>query len=207
MVDTLAGLHAVDPAEVGLADFGRPQGFLARQVRRWKQQLDASRSRPLAGIDELHARLAAGQPDESAPAIVHGDYRLDNVLVGADDQIAAVVDWEMATLGDPLTDVGLLIVYQRMDRLGEAPMASAAPGYPGEAEMLAQYAECSGRDLSEPRLLHRARLVQGGGDPRGHSLPLRPRPDGRRGVRGDRHAGRAPDRSRTGRTSVKQESI
>jgi aminoglycoside phosphotransferase (APT) family kinase protein len=148
MVATLAGLHAVVPAEVGLADFGRPQGFLARQVRRWKQQLDASRSRPLAGIDELHALLAAGQPDESAPAVVHGDYRLDNVLVGTDDQIAAVVDWEMATLGDPLTDVGLLIVYQRMDRLGEAPMASAAPGYPGEAEVLAQYAKCSGRDLS-----------------------------------------------------------
>jgi aminoglycoside phosphotransferase (APT) family kinase protein len=148
MIATLAQLHAVVPAEVGLADFGRPEGFLARQVRRWKQQLDASRSRPLAGIDELHAGLAARQPAESAPAIVHGDYRLDNVLAGADDQIAAVVDWEMATLGDPLTDVGLLIVYQRMDRLGEGPMASSAPGYPGESEVLAQYAADSGRDLA-----------------------------------------------------------
>jgi len=117
-------------------------------VRRWKQQLDASRSRPLAGIDELHARLAAAHPAESAPAIVHGDYRLDNILVSPDDQVAAVVDWEMATLGDPLTDVGLLIVYQRMDRLGEGPMASAAPGYPAEAQVLDQYARCSGRDLS-----------------------------------------------------------
>jgi aminoglycoside phosphotransferase (APT) family kinase protein len=80
---------------------------------------------------------------------VHGDYRLDNTLVGPDDKIAAVVDWEMATLGDPLTDVGLLIVYQRMDRLGDGPMASAAPGYPTEEELLGQYAEGSGRDLSD----------------------------------------------------------
>ena len=149
MISTLAVLHAVPPAEVGLADFGRPEGFLARQVRRWKQQLDASRSRPLAGIDELHALLAADPPDGSPPAIVHGDYRLDNVLVDADDKVAAVVDWEMATLGDPLTDVGLLVVYQQMDRLGDGPMASAAPGYPSVPEVLALYAARSGRDLSD----------------------------------------------------------
>jgi aminoglycoside phosphotransferase (APT) family kinase protein len=149
LIATLALLHAVPPAEVGLADFGRPEGFLARQVRRWKQQLDASRSRPIAGIDELHALLAANPPDGTPPAIVHGDYRLDNVLVGADDKVAAVVDWEMATLGDPLTDVGLLIVYQRMDRLGEGPMASSAPGYPAVPEVLAHYAAGSGRDLSD----------------------------------------------------------
>jgi aminoglycoside phosphotransferase (APT) family kinase protein len=149
LIATLALLHAVPPAEVGLADFGRPEGFLARQVRRWKKQLDASRSRPIAGIDELHALLAASPPDGTPPAIVHGDYRLDNVLVGSDDKIAAVVDWEMATLGDPLTDVGLLIVYQTMERLGDGPMASAAPGYPAVPEVLAQYAACSGRDLSD----------------------------------------------------------
>ena len=148
LVATLALLHAVVPAEVGLADFGRPDGFLARQVRRWKKQLDASRSRPLAGIDELHALLAADPPDGSPPAIVHGDYRLDNVLVDPQDKVAAVVDWEMATLGDPLTDVGLLIVYQRMDRLGDGPMASDAPGYPSVPEVLELYAADSGRDLS-----------------------------------------------------------
>ena len=148
MVSTLALLHAVDYTEVGLADFGRPEGFLARQVRRWKKQLDASRSRPLPGIDELHDLLAASTPDGTSPTIVHGDYRLDNVLVGPDDKIAAVLDWEMATLGDPLTDVGLLIVYQRMDRLAEGPMASDAPGYPPEGEILRLYAASSGRDLS-----------------------------------------------------------
>jgi aminoglycoside phosphotransferase (APT) family kinase protein len=149
MVSTLALLHTVVPAEVGLADFGRPEGFLARQVRRWQKQLDGSRSRKIAGIDELHELLAARTPDGTAPTIVHGDYRLDNVLVGPDDHVAAVVDWEMSTLGDPLTDVGLLIVYQRMDRLGEGPMASDAPGYPSEGEILARYAESSGRDLSD----------------------------------------------------------
>jgi len=149
LIATLALLHTVPPAEVGLADFGRPEGFLARQVRRWKKQLDASRSRPIAGIDELYALLAANPPDGTPPAIVHGDYRLDNVLVGSDDKIAAVVDWEMATLGDPLTDVGLLIVYQTMERLGDGPMASAAPGYPAVPEVLAQYAAGSGRDLSD----------------------------------------------------------
>jgi aminoglycoside phosphotransferase (APT) family kinase protein len=149
MVDTLAVLHAVVPAEVGLADFGRPEGFLARQVRRWRKQLDASRSRPIPGIDELHALLEATTPDGTAPTIVHGDYRLDNVLIGPDDQVAAVLDWEMATLGDPLTDVGLLLVYQRMDRLGEGPMASDAPGYPAEGEILDRYAASSGRDLSD----------------------------------------------------------
>ena len=148
MIDTLAVLHAVDPSAVGLGGFGRPEGFLARQVRRWKKQLDASRSRPVTGIDELHTLLAADPPDGGAATIVHGDYRLDNILVDANDQLAAIVDWEMATLADPLTDVGLLIVYQRMDRLDEGPMASDAPGYPSEAEILARYAERSGRDLS-----------------------------------------------------------
>ena len=148
MIDTLALLHAVEPGAAGLAEFGRPEGFLARQVRRWKKQLDASRSRPVAGIDELHALLAIDPPDGAAAAIVHGDYRLDNILVAGNDEIAAIVDWEMATLADPLTDVGLLIVYQRMDRLDEGPMASDAPGYPSEAEILARYAARSGRDLS-----------------------------------------------------------
>ncbi len=149
LVATLAELHAVSPAEVGLADFGRPAGFLARQVRRWKKQLDASRSRPLAGIDELYARLSANPPAESAATVVHGDYKLDNVLVGPDDRVAAVVDWEMATLGDPLTDVALLAVYQGMGERGDGPPTSAAPGFPSVPETLAQYAACAGQDLPD----------------------------------------------------------
>jgi aminoglycoside phosphotransferase (APT) family kinase protein len=151
MIDTLADLHAVDPAAVGLADFGKPQGFLARQVRRWKQQLDASRSRDLAGADELHAALEARIPAESDVAIVHGDYRLDNLLIGEGDRITAVLDWEMATLGDPLADVALLLAYQGLARLatGDAVAdAATAPGFPAAEEIIGSYASRSGRDLS-----------------------------------------------------------
>jgi aminoglycoside phosphotransferase (APT) family kinase protein len=151
MVDTLAALHRVGPADVGLSDFGRPEGFLARQVRRWKKQLDASRSRDLAGADELHHLLEANLPVEGAPAVVHGDFRLDNLLVDDDDHVAAVVDWEMATIGDPLTDVALLLVYQRMSELDTGYAiadASTAPGFPTSEEMLNRYAGQSRRDLS-----------------------------------------------------------
>jgi aminoglycoside phosphotransferase (APT) family kinase protein len=148
-VETLATLHRVDPAAVGLADFGRPEGFLERQVRRWKKQLDASRSRDLEGADELHDLLAANIPAEQAPAIVHGDYRLDNLLIDERDEIAAVLDWEMATLGDPLTDVGLMLVYGDLARLTDSVAdASSAPGYLSGEEVVELYAERSGRDLS-----------------------------------------------------------
>lgn len=154
MVDTLAALHEVDPDRVGLGDFGRPKGFLARQVRRWRRQLDASRSRALAGIDALADGLTVAPPDGAPAAVVHGDYRLDNLLVDTKDRITAVVDWEMATLGDPLTDVGLFVVYQRLpvfvDGDGVAAVANpgAAAGYPEEAELLQWYTTRSGRDLS-----------------------------------------------------------
>ncbi|MEU6643052.1 phosphotransferase family protein [Saccharomonospora sp. NPDC046836] len=150
LVDTLVDLHSVDPSQVGLADFGRPDGFLERQLRRWKKQLDASRSRDLPGIESLHERLAAHIPDSPAPAIVHGDYRLDNVLVSAHDRITAVLDWEMSTLGDPLTDLALLVAYteRRKLDLSFVTNVSGAPGYPGSDEVIARYAERSGRDVS-----------------------------------------------------------
>ncbi|MPY97682.1 MAG: phosphotransferase [Actinophytocola sp.] len=150
MIDTLATLHDVDPHAVGLGDFGRPEGFLARQVRRWKKQLDASHMRDLPGAEQLHDALAASVPAESAPGIVHGDFRLDNLLV-EDDQVTAVLDWEMATLGDPLTDVALLLVYQRMAELdaGDAVAdVATAPGFADADEMLVRYAAHSGRDLA-----------------------------------------------------------
>jgi aminoglycoside phosphotransferase (APT) family kinase protein len=154
MVDVLATLHRVDPAEVGLSGFGRPDGFLARQVRRWKKQLDASRSRELPGMDDLHARLEAGIPEQQPAAIVHGDYRLDNLLVDDDDRITAVLDWEMATLGDPLTDVALLLAYRGI-AMGPGAVAVAdaprAPGFLSARELLDRYAERSDRDLSAMR--------------------------------------------------------
>ena len=150
LVDTLAALHAVDPAAVGLGDFGRPDGFLARQVRRWKTQLDASYSRELPVADELHRRLSDRVPPQAATGLVHGDFRLDNVLVDDTDRLTAVLDWEMATLGDPLTDLALMVVYGRLGVAGLAGVsdAVAAPGFLGERELVERYARHSGRDLS-----------------------------------------------------------
>ncbi|MEU1292497.1 phosphotransferase family protein [Streptomyces sp. NPDC005840] len=150
LVDTLVGLHAVDPAEVGLADFGRPEGFLDRQLRRWGKQLDASRNRELAGVDELHATLGRRLPVSPAPAVVHGDYRLDNVLIGDGDRITAVLDWEMSTLGDPLTDLGLLVMYSIPLELPGSPISTTATaaGHPAPAELVERYAARSGRDVS-----------------------------------------------------------
>nr|WP_281363394.1 phosphotransferase family protein [Nocardioides perillae] len=158
MVDTLAALHAVDPAEVGLAGFGRPEGFVERQVRRWGQQLEGSHSRDLAGADELRAELARRAPGAASPdhTIVHGDYRLDNLLVDAAHEgaeVRAVVDWEMATLGDPLTDLALLAVYDQLAGLDRSGLlvtdASTAPGFPSTDEQLQRYSAQSGRDLGE----------------------------------------------------------
>ncbi len=152
LVDVLADLHDVDPSTIGLGDFGRPEGFLNRQVKRWRAQLDASRSRELPGIDELAEALAATMPTSGAPAIVHGDYRLDNVIVGPDDRVAAVLDWEMATLGDPLADLGLLLVYWgSLNQLPARALTSAiqpAVGFPSGEELIARYQTRRQVDLS-----------------------------------------------------------
>lgn len=156
LVRTLAKLHRVDPARVGLSDFGRPEGFLGRQVKRWKTQLDASFTRELPGADELYAKLVAAVPSEAASGIVHGDFRLDNVLMGADDLPAAVIDWEMATLGDPLLDLALMLTYQRRARIvagrestGPATYdVTLAPGYLSAEEIMALYEAESGRTLN-----------------------------------------------------------
>lgn len=156
LVDTLGALHRVDPAAVGLADFGRPEGFLARQVSRWKKQLDASHTRDLPEAAELHSRLAADIPQESPAGIVHGDFRLDNVLVDAasgdgEDRITAVLDWEMATLGDPLTDLALMVLYGRLGQIAagnDVSDVASAPGFLTEAEIIERYDASSHRDLS-----------------------------------------------------------
>jgi aminoglycoside phosphotransferase (APT) family kinase protein len=151
LVDTLVALHAVDPAAAGLAGFGRPDGFLERQLRRWGTQLAASRSRELPGIDELRDALAATLPGSGPATVVHGDYRLDNVLVDpARDRAVAVLDWEMSTLGDPLTDLGLLVMYSDPRTLPGSPVAAtaSAPGHPSPAELVERYAARSGRDTS-----------------------------------------------------------
>lgn len=155
LVRTLASLHSVDAEAVGLGNFGRPQGFLERQVKRWKTQLDASKTRELPGADELHAQLAKLVPETSVPGIVHGDFRLDNVLMSPDDKPAAVIDWEMATLGDPLLDLALMLTYQRRAKIVSGYESTdpatydvtLAPGYLSQEEIMALYEAESGRTL------------------------------------------------------------
>lgn len=155
MMTVLADLHSIDPASVGLDDFGRAEGFLARQVARWRAQFEASRSRDLSGENALFEALAANVPEQGPTGIVHGDYRLDNLLVDVSlpgDPITAVLDWEMSTIGDPLTDLALLLVYSDLGRtpeFGEAvTTAPQAAGYPSNEQLIARYASASDRDLS-----------------------------------------------------------
>ena len=150
-VDVLAALHAVDPTVVGLADFGRPRGFNERQVRRWRRQLDDSHSREVPGIDELHRRLAGDVPEGRDATVLHGDFRLDNMLVDTDGlAVRVVLDWEMSTLGDPLTDLGLLVMYSMPLGLTGSPVSTTATaaGHPEPAELIERYAARSGRDVS-----------------------------------------------------------
>jgi len=157
LVDQLAALHALDPYEIGLGGFGRPTGYLERQVRRWRGQWDRVATRALPELDALHGKLERGlalvRDDGVAPAVLHGDYRLDNVILSTDDpgQIAAIVDWEMAALGDPLADLGLLLVYWDPacePVLGERHVPAANPGFLSTAELAELYAARSGRDVS-----------------------------------------------------------
>jgi aminoglycoside phosphotransferase (APT) family kinase protein len=150
LVDTLARLHAVDPDDVGLGELGRREGYVERQLKRWKKQWDASKTRELDLMDQVHARLSERVPEQQDVAIVHGDYRLDNVIVGSECDIAAVVDWELCTLGDPLADVGLLLVYWAQPGDEIVPLTRAptlAAGFPSRNELIDRYANETGRDL------------------------------------------------------------
>lgn len=154
LVDTLAALHAVDVEEVGLADFGRPAGFMSRQVRRWGGQWEQSKTHDVAEVDELARRVdAVDFPEPARPVVVHGDFRLDNCLMDLDSpaRVAGVLDWELSTIGDPLADLGMLLFYWR--EAGEPPPAltpdlMAAPGFPGRAHLVERYADRTGADLA-----------------------------------------------------------
>jgi aminoglycoside phosphotransferase (APT) family kinase protein len=146
LTDVLATLHDVDPAAVGLADFGRPEGFLERQVKRWKRQLDASRSRDLPDIDELFGRLEGAVPKTRRHAIVHGDFKLGNTLISG-GEVRAVLDWEMSTLGDPLTDLALFLLYADFAALDTGGLADGGEHTP-TAVLAERYARGTGLDIS-----------------------------------------------------------
>jgi aminoglycoside phosphotransferase (APT) family kinase protein len=152
VVDTLVAVHEVDPDAVGLGDLGRKEEYVKRQLKRWHGQWEKSKTRELEVVDDVHERLAARVPEQGPATIVHGDYRLDNMILSPEGQVAAVVDWELCTLGDPLADVGLLLVYWSEEGDDFMPLfapATIAPGFISRDEVRSRYAKRSGRDLSE----------------------------------------------------------
>lgn len=171
LVDVLAALHSVDPEKVGLADFGRPEGYLHRQLDRWDRQYAASQSREIRGLFELGDGLRAAVPVTQRSTILHGDYRLDNVMMrlpaagegplgegqagagpaGEPASVAAVFDWEMSTLGDPLADLGLLLTYWEEPGHPSKDILAAAgggltnhEGFPSSREIVDRYQGATG---------------------------------------------------------------
>jgi aminoglycoside phosphotransferase (APT) family kinase protein len=185
LVDVLVAIHQVDVDAVGLGTLARRDGYIERQLRRWhgqfqqsqQQEREAGLHRPLPLVDEMHDLLAQRVPAQVGTAIVHGDYRLDNTVVAADGRVAAVLDWELCTLGDPLADLGTLMMYwagspddkpavpglpeadlpapgqeaaaEAATSTGASVAATALPGFPSRAELAARYAARSGRDLAD----------------------------------------------------------
>ena len=153
LVDTLLQLHATDVDAVGLGDLGRRTGYVERQLRRWSGQLEKGSTRDLPLLVELGERLAADVPEPQATAIVHGDYRLDNLILSPDgEQVRAVLDWELCTLGDPLADVGMLHVYWAEDQDMVTPlgnMPTILDGFWSRQRVMDTYADRSSLDLSE----------------------------------------------------------
>lgn len=152
IVDTMAAIHAVDPQTVGLGDLGRHEGYIARQLKRWYGQWNAQKTRDLPAVDRVHDALLERVPEQGPATLVHGDYRLDNCMVSPAGDVVAVLDWEICTLGDPMADLGLLMVYWT----GPGDAASAwtgqactAPGFLDRADLARRYADVSGRDISQ----------------------------------------------------------
>jgi aminoglycoside phosphotransferase (APT) family kinase protein len=153
LIDALCRLHAVDPDAVGLGELSRREGYIERQLRRWQRQWEASRSREIPALEEVHRRLQSAVPPQRRLAIVHGDYRIDNMVFDAGADVQAVLDWELCTLGDPLADLGLLLVYWVQPGEDTSFMLSGTPtlaeGFPSRDHLLARYAETSGADLTQ----------------------------------------------------------
>lgn len=152
LVDTLATLHRVDPDEVGLGELSRKEGYIERQLRRWRGQWEKSKTRELAIVEETHDKLAARIPEQGPAGIVHGDYRLDNCMIGDDNQVVAVLDWELCTLGDVRADIGALSMYWARPSDDDSMLTNAptiVDGFPEREEVAELYAQASGRDLAE----------------------------------------------------------
>ncbi|MFQ5417254.1 MAG: phosphotransferase family protein [Myxococcota bacterium] len=152
VIDALVDFHAVDPAAVGLADLGKPEGFLERQVKGWAARFERAKTADVAIADEVREWLIDNRPRSPTATLVHNDWKLDNMAVAADDpgRCIAVYDWDMCTLGDPLCDLGTLLGLwsDRGERLaGSNPMPTQSPGFLSRAEATKRYGERAGRDV------------------------------------------------------------
>lgn len=142
LIRVLAEIHAVRPEDVGLADLGRRDGYIERQLRRWSRQWERSKTRDLPAVEEAHERLARYVPPQQSSGIVHGDYRLGNMILGREGRISAVLDWELCTLGDPLADLGWLLS-------DWSEWSEPLSGFPPRDEMLERYSAATSRDVSQ----------------------------------------------------------
>jgi len=153
IIHAMAALHTVDPATVGLADYGKPGGYFERQIKRWGDQYRASETRPIASMDALVERLPARCPaDDGSVALAHGDFRIDNLMFHpTEPRVIAIVDWELSTLGHPLADLGYFCMALRLPRNpalpGLAGLDRSALGIPDEAALLARYSALTGRPI------------------------------------------------------------
>ena len=150
-IDVLADLHAIEPDAIGLGDLGRPDAYVGRQLKRWKASWDASKTCERADIDRLHAYLLDRMPEQGPARVVHGDFGLHNCISNNEGRIAAVVDWEISTLGDSLADLAYAMNgWGKRDEASQRGMKpSLAPGYPTDIELLDRYAERTGVDLRD----------------------------------------------------------
>ena len=151
IVDTMVAIHGVDINAVGLADLGKHEGYIARQLKRWHQNIVDQRTRDLPLVESVYEELSRRIPEQKEVTLVHGDYRLDNCMVNASGDVIAVLDWEICTLGDPMADLGLLMVYwngPNDDASAWSNSVCTADGFLDRPQLAARYAEKSGRDIS-----------------------------------------------------------
>jgi aminoglycoside phosphotransferase (APT) family kinase protein len=161
LVDALAAFHAVDYTSLGLGDLGKPAGFIDRQIEGWYRRWQAAKTADLAEMDAIYGWLKGSQPAQARVSLVHNDFKLDNVMLATDDpgQVVAVFDWDMCTLGDPLSDLGALLAY--WTEPGDPPYLQATtmmplgePGFLSRDALVARYAEKSGRAVGDIRFYH-----------------------------------------------------
>ena len=152
IVDTMVAIHGVDINKVGLADLGKHEGYIARQLKRWHQNIVDQRTRDLPLVESVYEELLRRIPEQKEVTLVHGDYRLDNCMVNPDGDVIAVLDWEICTLGDPMADLGLLMVYWNGpgdDTSAWSNSVCTADGFLDRGDLAQRYARVSGRDISQ----------------------------------------------------------